>query len=200
MILIEDKGQKENQHKIKNYYWQSQGIDVVRYPLPVGDYVLMNDKIQDMLGRKANRGIEPKKMDFLGTYNVCCDTKKDIQELVGDICGKQHDRFRDECLLAQNNGIKLYILVENESFTIRGKNVESPYISRLEDLHKWVNPRLWIRKGGKQAYPNATRGITLQKACYTMQKKYGVEFVFCTPKDAGRKVIELLGGNQDGLN
>lgn len=200
MILLEDKGQKENQHKIKNYYWQSQGIDVVRYPLPVGDYVLMNDKIQDMLGRKANRGIEPKKMDFLGTYNVCCDTKKDIQELVGDICGKQHDRFRDECLLAQNNGIKLYILVENESFTIRGKNVESPYISRLEDLHKWVNPRLWIRKGGRQAYPNATRGITLQKACYTMQKKYGVEFVFCAPKDAGRKVIELLGGNQDGLN
>ena len=200
MILVEDKGQKENQHKIKNYYWQSQGIDVVRYPLPVGDYVLMNDKIQDMLGRKANRGIEPKKMDFLGTYNVAIDTKKDIQELVGDICGKQHDRFRDECLLAQNNGIKLYILVENESFTIRGKNVESPYISRLEDLHKWVNPRLWIRKGGKQAYPNATRGITLQKACYTMQKKYGVEFVFCSPKDAGRKVIELLGGNQDGLN
>lgn len=200
MILLEDKGQKENQHKIKNYYWQSQGIDVVRYPLPVGDYVLMNDKIQDMLGRKANRGIEPKKMDFLGTYNVCCDTKKDIQELVGDICGKQHDRFRDECLLAQNNGIKLYILVENESFTIRGKNVESPFISRLEDLHKWVNPRLWIRKGGRQAYPNATRGITLQKACYTMSKKYGCEFVFCTPKDAGRKVIELLGGNQDGLN
>jgi ribosome-associated protein len=200
MILIEDKGQKENQHKIKNYYWQSQGIDVVRYPLPVGDYVLMNDKIQDMLGRKANRGIEPKKMDFLGVYDVCVDTKKDIQELVGDICGKQHDRFRDECMLAQNNGIKLYILVENESFTIRGKNVESPYISRLEDLHKWVNPRLWIRKGGKQAYPNATRGITLQKACYTMQKKYGVEFVFCSPKDAGRKVIELLGGNQDGLN
>ena len=200
MILIEDKGQKENQHKIKNYYWQSQGIDVVRYPLPVGDYVLMNDKIQDMLGRKANRGIEPKKMDFLGVYDVCVDTKKDIQELVGDICGKQHDRFRDECLLAQNNGIKLYILVENESFTIRGKNVESPFISRLEDLHKWINPRLWIRKGGRQAYPNATRGITLQKACYTMQKKYGVEFVFCTPKDAGRKVIELLGGNQDGLN
>jgi ribosome-associated protein len=200
MILIEDKGQKENQHKIKNYYWQSQGIDVVRYPLPVGDYVLMNDKIQDMLGRKANRGIEPKKMDFLGVYDVCVDTKKDIQELVGDICGKQHDRFRDECMLAQNNGIKLYILVENESFNIRGKNVESPFISRLEDLHKWINPRLWIRKGGRQAYPNATRGITLQKACYTMQKKYGVEFVFCSPKDAGRKVIELLGGNQDGLN
>lgn len=197
MILVEDKGNKEGLHKIKNAYWQSQGIDVVRYPLPVGDYVLMNDKIQDMLGRKANRGIEPKKMDFLGTYNVCCDTKKDIQELVGDICGKQHDRFRDECLLAQNNGIKLYILVENESFTIRGKNVESPFISRLEDLHKWVNPRLWIRKGGRQAYPNATRGITLQKACYTMQKKYGVEFVFCTPKDAGHKVIELLGGNKD---
>lgn len=200
MILLEDKGQKENQHKIKNYYWQSQGIDVVRYPLPVGDYVLMNDRIQDMLGRKANRGIEPKKMDFLGTYNVAIDTKKDIQELCGNICSKSHDRFRDECLLAQNNGIKLYILVENESFRLGRTNEESPYIDSLDNLNRWVNPRLWIRKNGRQVYPNATRGIILKKACYSMMKEYGVEFVFCTPKDAGRKVIELLGGNQDGLN
>ena len=192
MILIEDKANKEGLHIIKNAYWQSQEIEVMRYPLPVGDYILVDDKVQDMLDRKAKREIEPKKMDFLGTYDVCCDTKKDIQELVGDICGKQHERFRDECILAQNNGIKLYILVENESFTIKGKNVESPYISKLEDLHKWINPRLWIRRGGKQAYPNATRGITLQKACFTMEKKYGCKFVFCTPRDAGKKIVELL--------
>ena len=191
MILIEDKGNKEGLHKIKNAYWKSQGIEVIRHPLPVGDYILMNEKVKDMLDRKAKRGIEPKKMDFIGTYDVAIDTKKDIQELCGNICGKSHDRFRDEALLAQNNGIKLYILVENESIDIK-PNVISPYISKLEDLHKWINPRLWIRKNGRQAYPKATRGITLQKACFSMEKKYGCEFIFCRPKDAGQRIIELL--------
>ena len=193
MILIEDKAQKENQHIIKNDYWKINGIEVIRHPLPVGDYIICNERVQEMLDRKAKRGIEPKKMDFLGTYNVCVDSKYKIDEICQNLCGKAHERFRDECILAQNNGIQLYILVENESFTIKG-NVESPFISKLDDLHKWVNPRLWIRRNGRQAYPNATRGITLQKACHTMQKKYGVIFEFCRPQDAGKRIIELLGG------
>lgn len=198
MIILEDRGQKENQHKLKNAYWQSQGIEVKRYPLPVGDYIIVNERVQDMLDRKAKRGIEPKKMDFLGTYDVCVDSKADIQEICNNICGKAHDRFRDECLLAKNNGIQLYILVENKSFTIPRTNVESPYIGKLEDLHSWINPRLWIRKNGRQAYPKATRGTTLMKACMSMERDYGVKFIFCTPKDAGRRIIELLGGKQDG--
>ena len=32
---------------------------------------------------------------------------KDIQELIGDICGKSHVRFRDECIRAQESGISL---------------------------------------------------------------------------------------------
>ena len=196
MKLIEDKGNKEGLHRLKNAYWKSQNIEVMRYPLPVGDYILMNDKVKDMLDRKAKRGIEPKKMDFLGTYDVAIDTKKDIQELCGNVCGKSHDRFRDECLLAHNNGIRLIILVENEEIDIK-PNVTSPYISRLEDLHKWVNPRLWVRRNGRQAYPNATRGQTLMKACMTMQKKYGVEFVFCKPITAGSEIIKLLEGEYD---
>ena len=193
MILIEDKANKQGFHAIKNAYWNKNGIEVIRQPLPIGDYILVNEKVRDVLDRKAKRGQEPKKMDFLGTYKVAVDSKKDIQEICGNVCGKSHARFRDECILAQNNGIKLYILVENESFTIKGKvGVISPYIGKLDDLHRWVNPRLWIRKNGRQAYPNATKGITLQKACYTMEKKYGCKFIFCTPRDAGRRIIELL--------
>jgi ribosome-associated protein len=173
MIILEDTRQAEGKHEIKHSWFEANGIEVRRTKLYVGDYTLPTNQ------------------------SICVDTKKDIQELVGDIIG-QHERFKAELIRAQEAGIKLYILVENESFTIRGKNVESPFISRLEDLHRWVNPRLWIRKHGKQAYPNATRGITLQKACCTMQKKYGCEFVFCTPRDAGRRIIELLGGKQDG--
>lgn len=193
MQIIEDKANKIDQHEIKNRWWKSQEIEVLRYPLPVGDYILVDDKVRDLINRKQKRNVEIKKMDFVGTYKVCVDTKKDIQELIGDICGKQHDRFRDQCMFAQNNGIKLYILVENQSITINErKGIYSPFIDCLDNLHKFVNPRLFIWRNGKQLYPTATKGITLQKACMTMEKKYGVEFIFCRPYQAAEKVIELL--------
>lgn len=193
MILISDKAQQKGKHTEKERYWEDLGIDIVNLPLPCGDYIIANDKVMDVIARKQKRGIPVKKMDLLGTYNVTVDTKKDIQELVNDICGKQHDRFRDECILAQNNGIKLYILVQNEGGLIKyTKDVYNKTITRLEDLHSWKNPRLFIRKKGVQLHPKATRGETLMKACLTMQKEYGVEFIFCHNRDQGRMVLELL--------
>ena len=193
MILISDKAQQKGKHTEKEQYWEGLGIDIVNLPLPCGDYIIANDKVLDVIARKQKRGILVKKMDLLGTYNVTVDTKKDIQELVNDICGKQHDRFRDECILAQNNGIKLYILVQNEGGLIKyTKDVYNKTITRLEDLHSWKNPRLFIRKKGVQLHPKATRGETLMKACLTMQKEYGVEFVFCHNRDQGHMVLELL--------
>ena len=193
MILISDKAQQKGKHLIKENWWRNNGIEVLYHPLPVGDYIIANDKVMDVINRKAARGIETKKMDFLGTYSVVCDTKKDIQELIGDICGKQHARFRDEAILAQNNGIKLYILVENKDG-----------VNETRDLFKWQNPRmhrynkiLYMHKLGRWSNipePKAppTGGVTLAKACLTMNLKYGVEFEFCTPNEAGKRVIELL--------
>lgn len=186
-----------DKHKLKNLYWQKNGIDVIRMPLPVGDYIIGSEKVMDVIARKKMRGIAPKKMDFLGTYDVCVDSKFDIQELISDICGKQHDRFRDECILAMNNGIKLYILVENKGGQIKGSKIVNPTIRRLEDLHKWVNPRLCIFKSGKQAYPSATKGVTLMKACMTIKRKYGTEFVFTTPEESGAEIVRLLNGRMD---
>lgn len=199
MQLVEDKAQKIDQHEMKNRWWKSQGIDVVRYPLPVGDYILADEKVRELIKRKQKRNVEIKKMDFVGTYKVCVDTKKDIQELIGDICGKQHERFRDECMFAQNNGIKLYILVENVGLVINErKGIYSPFIDKIDNLHKFVNPRLFIWRGGKQLYPTATKGITLKKACLTMMQKYGVEFIFCKPNQAAEKVVELLATGNEG--
>ena len=101
MKILYDKAQKEGKHELKHRSIIRQGYELVPMPLPVGDYVLVNDKIQDVIDRKEKRGIPVKKMDLLGTYDVCIDTKFDIQELIGDICGKSHERFRDECILAQ---------------------------------------------------------------------------------------------------
>lgn len=238
MIILEDKAQQDKQHIAKHAYFEEQGIEVIRVPLPVGDYILMNDKVQNVIERKNGRkkavgkeivtlkngkrveqniyeyGVDLKKMDFIGTYNVAVDTKFSIEELLGDIIGKQHERFRDECILAQNNGIKLYILVENKGGLIKFTNdIYNQTIINLDMLSSWKNPRLFIMensnevigyfKNGKprykriQKYPRATRGEQLMKACYTMQEKYGVKFLFCSPDEAGEKVSSLLNMKQE---
>lgn len=169
MIILEDTRQQDSKHNKKKQWFEKNGIEVKRTKLYVGDYT------------------------FPKNQSVCVDTKKDIQELIGDICGKQHERFREELIRAKEADIKLYILVENEPITINErKGIYSPFIDCLDNLHKFVNPRLFIWKNGKQLYPTATKGITLQKACMTMEKKYGVEFIFCRPYQAAEKVIELL--------
>lgn len=190
MVIIEDKGQQEGRHTLKHVCWEKSGVYWERYPLPVGDYILGSPPVLDVIARKQKRGIDVKKMDFLGTYSVCVDTKKDMQEITGNICGKQHDRFRDECILAQNNGIRLIVLIEN-----------TEGVQTLADVPNWHNPRAkimrWItlpdgRKKRVQAYPDATQGETLFKAMNTMQDKYGVKFLFCRPEDAADEVVRLL--------
>lgn len=193
VLIIEDKGQKEGQHILKNRYFENNEIEVLRAPLPVGDYIIADDKVSEVIHRKAKRNMEVKKMDFLGTYAVAVDTKKDMQEIIGNICGKSHPRFRDECILAQNNGIKLYVLIEN-----------ADGVKSVEDVFKWRNPRLerynrikYMQSCGKWLNASIpitppTSGKTLAKSMLTMQLKYGVEFVFCRPEEAGKKIIELL--------
>lgn len=195
MIVIEDKGQQDKKHELKHLYFESQGIYWERYPLPVGDYIIANNQVLDVIARKQERGTEIKKIDFLGTYQTCVDTKKDLQEIIGNVCGKQHARFRDECILAQNNKIKLYVLIENEDG-----------IKSIDDLETWDNPRLHIQKrittptGQRRKvlkYPDATNGVTLAKAMRTMQEKYGVEFEFCRPEEAGERILLLLNAKQE---
>lgn len=239
MIILEDKAQQDKKHDLKHEKFAELDVDLVRVPLPVGDYVLMNERIQNVIDRKTGRnmgvigkrkvtlkngkevernvydyGVELKKMDFVGTYNVCVDTKKDIDELINDIVGRQHERFRDECIFAQNNGVKLYILVENLGGLVKyTRDIYNPTIRSLDELHKWKNPRLFIMKNsdevmgyyknGRPKYkkvqmcPNATRGETLMKACYTMQEKYGVEFLFCTPEESAARILSLLNVEQE---
>lgn len=198
MVILADKGQQKGKHEEKNKFWCKRGIAVTSVPLPVGDYIIGSDRVMDVIFRKEKRGVALKKMDFLGTYDVCVDTKKDIQELVGNICGKQHARFRDECILAQNNEIRLYVLIEN----MEG-------INELSELKNWQNPRLeryekikhmhslgkW--KSVKVPKTPPTSGERLMKACRTMQERYGVRFMFCSPGDQGEMVLRLLAGKEN---
>lgn len=194
MKIIEDKGQKEGKHILKNEYWKSIGVEVERLPLPVGDYIVCDDKVEELLSRKAKRGVAVEKMDFMGCFSVAVDTKQDLEEIIGNICGKQHERFRDEVILAQRNNVRLVILIESNSFKC------------IDDIAKWTNPRLikynkvkYMKEQGKYinvplAKQPPTSGVTLAKAMKTMQEKYGVEFQFAPKTQAGQRVIDILNG------
>lgn len=169
MIILEDTRQQAGKHDEKHRYFYREGIKIERCKLYCGDYTLPTNQ------------------------SVCIDTKKDIQELIGDICGKQHERFRRECIRAQESGIRLIVLVENKKECVsQRKGIYNNPVRSVDDLFRWVNKRAFIWKNGKQAYPNATKGATLAKACITMQKKYGVEFRFCLPEESGKIIVDIL--------
>lgn len=172
MLILIDTRQQEGKHDIKERWFAEHGIETRRTKLYCGDYTLPADQ------------------------SICIDTKKDIQELVGDICGKQHERFRNECIRAQEAGIQLIILTENVGGKVGYGEIYNPTITKLEELHRWKNPRLFILDKGRQKYPRATRGVTLQKACMTLSAKYGVKFMFCTPQQSAAKIVELLTGGK----
>lgn len=110
----------------------------------------------------------------LDNLSLVIDTKKDIQELIMDVT-KDHERFKKEVLRAKENGIQLVVLVENE---------ENVYDK--EDLLKWENPRL-------KKSPKATTGGILFKILNTMEKRYGVRFLFSTVQESPSFICNILG-------
>lgn len=110
------------------------------------------------------------------------DTKRDIQELAADI-DQQHERFRRELMNARDAGIALTVLVEN------GDGVRD-----LNGLAEWIEPASSFAK--RKNAKRRISGLRLAKACMTMADRYGVEWAFCAPGDAGAKVIEILEGGE----
>lgn len=174
LIIFEDSRQQLGKHTLKNTYFETHDIEVKRTKLYVGDYTLPTNQ------------------------SVCIDTKKDIQELIGDICGKSHERFRNELIRAQESNIQLIILTEdNGGYCDKKNTIYNKPVTSVKDLFQWKNPRLFIMQGKKQKYPNATKGATLAKALITMENKYGVSFKFCKKEEVGENIINILRNGAD---
>lgn len=148
MVIIEDTRQQTGKHDIKHSWFVSHGISLVRCKLPWGDYA-----------------IAPK---------ITIDTKRDMDEIAGNICGKEHKRFINECKSARDAGCKLIILVENDLG-----------ITDISQVHLWDNPRSIYSA-------DCVQGARLQKAMTTIQERYDVTFLFCSPEDSAQKITELL--------
>ena len=128
--------------------------------------------------------------DYMNLDNprVIIDRKQNLLELCGNVC-QDHDRFRNELVRAQENGIQLIILVEH------GDPIYS-----LEDVRFWRNPRSTrrIRQDGRweTVKTKAMSGGVLYKVLTTMARKYGVRFEFCDKEDTGKRILELLDANK----
>lgn len=122
---------------------------------------------------------------YVGDYQnldnpkLVIDRKQNLNEVCNNVC-QDHKRFVAEIERANEAGIKLIFLVEHGAG-----------IKYLEDVNKWYNPRL-------KTSPLAVSGQRLFKILYSIQKKYGVEFMFCIKAETGKCIIELLGGGESG--
>lgn len=192
LIICVDKAQKNGKHEVKHKDIAMLN-NLLFVPLPYGDYVIATNAIIETIKR---RGENLKKIDLVGKINISVDTKANIEEIYGNIIGKSHARFRDECILARDNGCKLIVLIENDCG-----------ITELSEVHKWKNPRVAryyhfkkLKEQGKAQNVKLSSkppcdGGKLQKAMETMQEKYGVKFIFCTKQECGNLIINLLKEN-----
>ena len=160
MTLYEDSRQQVGKHKNIERYCEKHGIQLVRKCLSVGDY-----------------------MDDPENGKVSVDTKMDLMELCKDVMSSDHRRFRAECIRAQEQGIQLIVLVEEEP----------PY----GKVDLWEVPR-W--KGASNKFHRYGDPLTrvnptpFRKALETMTAKYGVKFRFCQRSQTPVSVIKYLKG------
>lgn len=148
MVIIEDTRQQSGKHDIKHNWFMTHDISLIRSKLPFGDYAPV-----------------PK---------ISIDTKRNMDEIAGNICGAEHKRFINECKAAKAAGCQLIILIENEDG-----------ISDISQVYTWINPR--------SVYSDkCVQGARLQKAMETIQERYGVSFQFCNPEESAQRIMELL--------
>ena len=179
-LIYEDSLQQPGKHDIKNAWWSAHGVEVVRtrfdgahaVPVSFGDY-------------------------YREGSNVVVDTKRDIDEIAKNINGKNHDRFKRECVRAREAGYRLIVLIENRDG-----------IKQLPDLYSWTNthcvkcsmrrktgcrPQDISQKCPRHGTRKPIQGTRLAKAMQTMGERYGVRFDFCHPQETAQRICELLG-------
>ena len=205
MLIGVDKAQQKGKHDVKHNQIVQMGHELISLPIPVGDYIIVDDTIKEIIKR---RGDKLKKMDLIGAIKRSCDSKNSMSEIYGDVIGKQHERFRDELILAQQNNIQLIILIES-----------APEVKCLDDVKRWKNWKQLYAYCKRHKIPSGqgmmeriedfvshggqkppVSGEQLYKAMLTMSEKYDVKWAFCNPADTGKAIIYLLTMKGDEAN
>ena len=143
MIICDTRKQK-NQRILQ--YFEDHNIPYIEQALKTGDYM------------------NPDRTD------IVIERKKDLGELLKNMCSPDKRRFRDEIRRARNEGIRFIVLCEHG-----GNYKELKDVSQYKSKHSKVS------------------GRTLMNEMYRAQIAYGVEFLFCDKRSTGRIIAEILG-------
>ena len=149
ITIVEDSRQKVGKHQQKHIGFEDLGVGLLRCKLPFGDYAL--------------------------PPAVSVDTKENLEEIAGNLCGskKERDRFIRECKAAAAAGCQLVIMVETE------------HDGSLLDLGD-------IRIGSGKV----VTGLQLYRAMTAVSGRYGVRFVLVRPEDAAKEIMRILHGKE----
>ncbi|MBQ1580783.1 MAG: ERCC4 domain-containing protein [Firmicutes bacterium] len=152
--------------------------------------------IQRILDGFDRRGVQHYtsklyKGDYMSLDNprLVVDRKQNLAEVAYNFTDARKttkgygSRFEQEMIDAKKMGIKIVFLVEHGG-----------PIKTIEDVAKWVNPRL-------QESPMAISGERIYRKMLAFQNYYGVEFQFCSKAQTADRIIEILqGGEEHGLH
>jgi hypothetical protein len=165
-MIVEDTRQQAGKHRRIAAWMEAHGVDFAprASALPFGDYM-----------REGS--------------NISIDTKKDVQEVAGNI-GRDHARFVRECERARAEGYKLVILVE-----------EHPEYNDREKLYGWTS---YVCRRCRKCRPHQPgkcvryrtkpmNGLTVAKIIAKLEQDHGVRFEFCAKRDTARRICEILG-------
>lgn len=143
--------------------------------------------IQRILDGFDRRGVEHYtsklyKGDYMSLDNprLVIDRKQSLLEVAVNFTdGKRTSkgygsRFEQEMADAKKMGIKIVFLVEH------GGQIRS-----IEDVAKWVNPRL-------KESPMAMSGERIYRKMLAFQNYYEVEWQFCSKAETADRIIEIL--------
>lgn len=111
--------------------------------------------------------------DYCKPPTASVDTKADVVEICQNMCGsmKEKRRFAEEVKGARDAGCRLVFLIEDR---------------RYQDVSDLYGEKIYLHNG------QIIKGDQLATAMQTMAARYGCEFEFCAPEDAGRRIKEIL--------
>lgn len=143
-MIICDTREKTNQNVLA--YFDKHSIEYKIEKLDTGDYM------------------DSEKM------NITIDRKRNLGELLTNLCSKDDSRFWREVRRSKEQKIKMIVLCEH------GGKIKS-----IRDVAFW-----------KSKYSRVT-GKQLMEEIYKVHIAYGVEFLFCDKRSTGKRILELLG-------
>ena len=123
---------------------------------------------------------EERKLDVAdyqieGKTDIAVDRKQNLDELARNLMNRaDHSRFWKEVRRAKEQGIRMIILCEHGG-----------HIKSIPDVAGWHSKY------------SPVSGRVLMEEIYRVHISYGVDFIFCSKRSTGKRILELLGWNDE---